>query len=188
MRLASRLLCRRAMKRTIMSALVLSAVTACATTQTTRAQLEDQAMTRRVNAQLRAEDELRDTDIDVDTIDGVVYLRGAVPEPVDRVAAHAAAHRAEGVVHVMNQLSVEHDQDAFDANPDAWITTLIETKLATNDDTKARNIDVDTEDRVVTLSGIVEDDLERQQATRLALTVEGVRDVDNQLQVGHEVR
>ncbi len=176
------------MKRTMMSALLLSAATACATTQTTRAQMDDQATTRRVNAELRAEDELVDTDIDVDTIDGIVYLRGTVPEPVDRVAAHSAAHRAEGVAHVMNQLVVEQDDDAFDANPDAWITTMIQTQLASNDDTKSRNIDVDTEDRVVTLSGIVEDELARRQAARIADGVEGVRHVDNQLQVGAKVR
>ena len=63
---------------------------------------------------------------------------------------------------------------------DAGVTTKVKAKLAADDAVKAYQIDVDTRDKVVTLSGNVENDIAKTQASRLARETEGVaRVVDN---------
>lgn len=66
---------------------------------------------------------------------------------------------------------------------DATLTTKIKSKMALDDLVKARNIDVTTTDRTVTLSGDVHSDKERERAVALARETEGVRRVEDRLRV-----
>ena len=70
------------------------------------------------------------------------------------------------------------------AQTDAGITTNVKTKLAADDTVKAYQIDVDTRNGVVTLSGDVESAAAKEQAIQIARQTDGVRDVIDQLQVG----
>ena len=67
---------------------------------------------------------------------------------------------------------------------DALITSKIESKLAANPETNNFEIDVDTTDGRVRLSGLVETEEERREAEQLARTTDGVRSVDNELKLG----
>ena len=60
---------------------------------------------------------------------------------------------------------------------DAGVTTKVKAKLAADDTVKAYRIDVDTKDRVVTLSGQVDSAAIKARAVELARATEGVRDV-----------
>ena len=60
---------------------------------------------------------------------------------------------------------------------DPGITTAVKSKLAADDTVKAYRIDVDTKDRVVTLSGEVDTAGATARAVELARGTEGVRDV-----------
>jgi hypothetical protein len=66
---------------------------------------------------------------------------------------------------------------------DTGITASIQTKFAQDDLVKAHEINVTTQDRVVTLNGDVESVAAKEQAVRLARDTEGVRDVIDQLRV-----
>ena len=66
---------------------------------------------------------------------------------------------------------------------DAGITTAVKSKLAADTTVRAYEIDVDTNNRVVTLSGEVETSVARDQALTIARETEGVRDVIDQLRV-----
>lgn len=63
------------------------------------------------------------------------------------------------------------------AQSDAGITTKVKSKLAADDTVKAYQIDVDTKNKVVTLSGTVDSDSARDKAVELARGTEGVTDV-----------
>lgn len=63
------------------------------------------------------------------------------------------------------------------AQTDAGITTKVKSKLAADDTVKAYQIDVDTKDKVVTLSGNVDSQAAKDQAVNLARSTEGVADV-----------
>ncbi len=60
---------------------------------------------------------------------------------------------------------------------DAGITTNVKTKLAADDVVKAYQVDVDTQNRVVTLSGDVETSMAKDRAITIARETDGVRDV-----------
>lgn len=164
------------------------ALSACATTQTHGAQLDDENTKNRVGRALTSDSTVKRTQVDVDVIDGVAYLRGEVDNASMRDRAGEIAAGVRGVRSVDNQLVFPKDKDVDDGHPDAWITTTITTKLMADDETKIRNIDVDTEDGIVTLSGIVENVDEKHRAAELALETDGVVSVINELQIGEPVR
>lgn len=66
---------------------------------------------------------------------------------------------------------------------DAGITTAVKSKMAADDTVKAYKIDVDTQNKVVTLSGDVDTSAQREQAVALARNTKGVSDVIDQLRV-----
>ena len=67
---------------------------------------------------------------------------------------------------------------------DATITTHVKSRLAADPDVAAHNIDVDTNEGVVTLSGRVDDGSERAEAEKLARETKGVKRVVNNLKAG----
>jgi hyperosmotically inducible protein len=70
------------------------------------------------------------------------------------------------------------------AASDPGITTKIKTQLAADDTVKAYQIDVDTKDKVVTLSGNVETQAAKDRAGEIARATTGVADVVNNITVG----
>jgi len=66
---------------------------------------------------------------------------------------------------------------------DAGITTAVKAKLAADDTVKAYKVDVDTQNKVVTLSGDVDTAAQREHAVMIARQTKGVADVVDQLRV-----
>jgi hyperosmotically inducible periplasmic protein len=64
---------------------------------------------------------------------------------------------------------------------DAGITTSVKSKLAADDTVKAYEINVDTQNHVVTLTGTVESAVAKEQAIRIARDTDGVRNVVDNL-------
>ncbi|MFN3504998.1 MAG: BON domain-containing protein [Caldimicrobium sp.] len=67
---------------------------------------------------------------------------------------------------------------------DAVITTKIKVKLLEDPITKARKIDVDTVNGIVTLTGLVESQEEINRAVAIANSTPGVKKVVNNLKIG----
>lgn len=70
---------------------------------------------------------------------------------------------------------------------DAGITSSVKTKLAADDAVKAYQVDVDTRDHVVTLTGTVDSALARERAVVLARGTDGVRTVVDNIRVDSAV-
>jgi len=66
---------------------------------------------------------------------------------------------------------------------DAGITTAVKSKMAADDSVKAYQVDVDTKNKVVTLSGEVDTQAQREHAVLIARNTKGVSDVIDQLRV-----
>lgn len=66
---------------------------------------------------------------------------------------------------------------------DAAITTAVKGKYVLDDELKAHDINVDTVGGVVTLTGAAPSAAAIERATTIAKTVDGVKDVTNQLTV-----
>jgi len=67
---------------------------------------------------------------------------------------------------------------------DAGITNVLNESLEANDKVLARQVDVQTREGVVYLTGVVETDEARREAGRVAWRTEGVRGLVNNLTVG----
>ena len=70
-----------------------------------------------------------------------------------------------------------------DAVEDGALTAKIKSKMALDDHVKARDIDVDTSDGLITLTGTLHTEAERERAVQLALQTEGVRTIIDALVV-----
>jgi len=74
-------------------------------------------------------------------------------------------------------------QTMGDKVDDGVITTKVKSALLADDTVKGLDINVDTAQGVVSLSGTVDSQAQIDKATQLAKGVEGVKDVQNQLTV-----
>ena len=72
---------------------------------------------------------------------------------------------------------------AKDALATGSVTAKIKSKMALDELVKARNIDVDTNGSVVTLTGVVGSEAERRRAVELAKQTEGVTSVIDRLRM-----
>jgi len=156
-------------------------------------------ITTKIQAQYFASPEIKPWNIDVTTSSaGVVTLEGEVDTAEDKAEAVRIARATDGVSSVVDRLRTKGEAAAPSAEaaregtgagsvaPDAWLTAKIQAKYFVDDEVKARDIDVTTQNGVVTLSGVVEDEAERRQAVALARSTDGVRDVTDQLRVDPE--
>jgi len=96
--------------------------------------------------------------------------------PVDtRKARDVGAKVGEATADAVNQTK--------DALASGGITAKIKSKMVLDDLVKARNIHVDTNGSVVTLTGVVDSEAERQRAVQLAKETEGVTSVVDHLRL-----
>jgi osmotically-inducible protein OsmY len=174
--------------------IVGSALLAVACTQS------DVGISASVKSKLAADDLVKARRIDVDTRDKVVTLSGEVMSSAEETQALQLARNTEGVVDVVDRLSVapargslevptgtsgtEMMRDVGDVMSDAGITAAVKTKLMADPDTSAMRIDVDTKDRVVTLTGRLDSAAQKAEAIELAKSVGGVRSVTDRLTTG----
>lgn len=97
----------------------------------------------------------------------------ADPESTVEQKADEAKETAEGVA-----------ADAKEAVTDAALTTKVKSKFIASSEVSAFDIDVDTENGVVRLSGRVDELADSTEAERLAAETVGVVRVQNDLEVG----
>jgi osmotically-inducible protein OsmY len=137
--------------------------------------------------------------IDTDVTDGVVVLNGKVDTEIERDLAVEIARGIDGVVNVTDNLEIEPGSKAASSAAindgkrdfgtwfdDATTTASVKSRLVANENVKGLEIDVDTNNDKVTLSGRVGTEEERQLAEQLAQNVTDVHEVVNHLVVDPE--
>jgi osmotically-inducible protein OsmY len=67
---------------------------------------------------------------------------------------------------------------------DAALTAKVKAKLLSDERVEGTQIDVDTQNGIVFLNGVVETEEQKRKAIDLARNTEGVRDVEDNLKVG----
>lgn len=137
---------------------------------------------------------LNNFSIDTEVKNGEVMLTGTVRSDIDRDLAEEIAKSLEGVKSVGNSLEIkddieesglpESDTDFLQKVKDATTTAQVKTRLIGNENISAGDIDVDTRNSVVRLSGTVRSTTERQLAEFIARNTSGVLSVSNELEIG----
>ena len=74
-----------------------------------------------------------------------------------------------------------------EAVEDGALTAKIKSKMALDDHVKARDIDVDTSDGLITLTGTLHSEAERERAVQLTLQTAGVQTIIDALVVSDEL-
>jgi hyperosmotically inducible protein len=151
----------------------------------------DAGITTAVKSRLATDDNVKAYQLDVDTRDKVVTLSGNVDTAVAKSRAVDIARSTKGVANVIDNIQVA-DRTAAAPEPyraeratfsDAALTAGVKAKFVADPTVSALKIDVDTDNQVVTLSGEVRTEAEREQALKLAREVEGVRSVTDRLTI-----
>jgi hyperosmotically inducible protein len=163
------------------------AVTACASTRTQEAPgeaIDDTAITASIQGSLIDDPVTKARQIEVETYRGVVQLSGYVDTSASKARAAEIAMKTKGVHRVDNNLDVRAtDTTAGTTIDDSMLTIKVKAALVGNPVTKAREINVETLRGVVQLSGFVDSSKEKDEATEVAKSVTGVKDVHNDLEV-----
>ena len=165
-------------------------------------QINDGWITMKVHAQFVTEEALDGSDIDVDTMKGVVTLTGTVRSEAGRTRAVAIAKATDGVKNVNDKLRIAKDADQPAAGAkeagreaagaakqggrrvnDGWIKSKIYSEFLTEDALDNSDIDVRVRSGVVTLTGSVATAAARTRAVAIAKATDGVKDVKDSLKV-----
>jgi osmotically-inducible protein OsmY len=108
------------------------------------------------------------------------WWHGSVPQADREAIATAGRQGAERAREAGSELSARAAvaaKDAKDALGDGALTAKIKAKMALDDTVKALDLNVDTTNGVVTVSGKVRSAAERERALALARETDGVRQV-----------
>jgi hyperosmotically inducible protein len=173
-------------QRITLATLVLMTA-ACAATRTREAPgevIDDSVITTRVKTALIGDPVTKARQIEVETFRGAVQLSGFVDSSAEKARAAELARGTTGVQSVKNNLEVHTGGTSVGTKvDDTVITAKVKSALIANPVTKARQINVDTRQGVVQLSGFVDSSAEKAEAGRIAGQVNGVTDVHNDLSV-----
>ena len=159
-------------------------------------------LTLKVHSQFILEDTLENSDIDVDTKNGVVTLNGTVASAAGKTRAVAIAKATDGVTKVTDNLKVvASDKSAAtrDATKntvgtagksmtDGWIKSKIAAQYVTEDSLDNSDIDIDVTRGAVVLKGAVRTAAAKERAAAIAKATDGVTGVTNNLKVNASVK
>ena len=115
--------------------------------------------------------------VDVDVIEGRVFLTGNVNHYESMVKAVDLAWEVHGVREVINEIQVENTSDITDAAQDVWIELQIEGELLITKGIISPNYNVECVNGIVTLMGVAQSDAELQLVTNIASRTAGVKKV-----------
>jgi len=142
-------------------------------------QVDDATLTARVNSALVESRDVPVLSIDVDTLEGVVTLTGIVANKGVSINVEKVVSGVKGVRSVKNLLQVGESSFGQTVD-DKMLGFKVKAELIAAKDIYSLNIDVDVNQGVVTLSGVVESLKIRDEAIRRADSLVGVvRVVDN---------
>ena len=180
------------MNKTLVALIASSAVlsmAACSSTRTQRApgeQIDDAALLTSVKSALVSNNVTDAGDINVDVNRGVVKLAGFVDNAEQKSKAATVARNVDGVKSVQNDIAVKQGSGGETAGEyidDSVLTAKVKAALIESPDTNAHQINVETNQGVVQLSGFVDNAAAKTAATSVAKSVNGVKDVKNELSV-----
>jgi len=138
-----------------------------------------------VQAQLRQKTQVANFNSTIQN--GVVTLRGTAHNDAERMQAEQLARQINGVARVENQIVVDAGRAAaVDSNHsaiDASLEAAVQQSLRSDPSLHSGSIDVDTRSNIVTLTGVVRTNEEKELAGRLAGQTREVAEVRNRLAV-----
>ena len=146
--------------------------------------INDAYLTAKAKIALFADARIKGSEINVETAQGTMMIRGKVDSSDAKLAAEGIAKGIDGVKSVKNDLQVvaPAKREATD-DKDAAITTRVTAQIEKDAYLKKAGVRAQTNAGVVSLSGEVQDLMTSAQASWIAWQVHGVKSVKNDLTV-----
>ncbi len=165
---------------TVTAILILALVAVVSAPTNATSQTTDSALTARAKIALFADEQVKGQLITVETIKGVVILRGKIDSSQSRARASSVVESLVGVKGVRNDLTVTSLEDRPPiAVADADITRRVQARLSK--EVPLSQVNVRTDGGTVTLTGAVATIDVSASASDLARGLPGVRSVTNEL-------
>jgi osmotically-inducible protein OsmY len=120
------------------------------------------------------------------TVHGAEKTKNATVTGAEKTkdATVKGAEKTKGTAGTVGSKTKDAASETGEVIDDAWITTKIKTEFINEDALKGSDINVDTNNHVVTLKGTVASAAGKTRAEQIAKTTKGVHSVVNTLTVG----
>ena len=115
--------------------------------------------------------------LQVEVIDGRIFLTGKVNEPEEKIKITKLAWETKGVRSVKNAIKIKGNSSFKRTAKDILITSQLRSALIFNKKTKARNYTLETIDRKVYIFGIAMDKQEKKEVIDEANKIYDVQEV-----------
>ena len=140
-------------------------------------QIDDTLMQKNLVARLTLAEKRYFLSIQVEVLDGRIFLTGKVDEPEEKIKITKLAWETKGVRSVKNAITIKGQSNFKSTAKDILITSQLRTALIFNKNIKATNYQIDTYKKKIYVYGIAltseEKDLVISEATEI-LDVENV--------------
>ena len=146
---------------------------------------QDEGITHQAYGVIQDNDEFKDSNISVASINNLVLLVGQVQTEQQKNLIYTKVSSLPDVKKVYNQISVEKTTSALTQSNDAWITTKVKAAMLAEIGLKSSQVKVLTENSVVYLLGIVSQK-QATEAAKVASKIKGVKKVVKLFQIKSE--
>jgi osmotically-inducible protein OsmY len=130
-----------------------------------------------INERLLRHDQYLFQKVSLQVHEGRVLLTGFVQKPEDKQLATELAWQPSGVREVKNDIKIGRSLDFGDYSEDAWLIQRLRLKLMADRQIRANNFSIDCIRSTVYLTGVAQDDVERQRVIDHARDIAYVREV-----------
>ena len=144
--------------------------------------MDDTTISGNVKSALLEDDGVKGRNIDVDVVNGVVYLTGLVDSQQEVSRASQIAGKTEGVKQVKNYLQIG-SRSMGEAMNDKVLVSKVKTRLIGEPGVRSLNIDVDVYRGVCYLVGIADTSSQKHKVVEVARSTDGVKQVVDNIQL-----
>ena len=138
-------------------------------------QIDDTIMQKNLVARLSLSEKRYFLSIQVEVLDGRIFLSGKVDEPEEKIKITKLAWETKGVREVKNAITIKGDSNFKQTAKDILITSQLRTALIFNKKTKSRNYTLETINKKIYIFGIAMDADEKKE---VLLEAEKIYDVE----------
>ncbi len=138
-------------------------------------QIDDTIMQKNLVARLSLSEKRYFLNVQVEVLDGRIFLSGKVDEPEEKIKITKLAWETKGVREVKNALTIKGNSNFKQTAKDILITSQLRTALIFNKKTKARNYTLETINKKIYIFGIAMDNEEKKE---VLLEAEKIYDVE----------
>tara|TARA_B100000579_G_scaffold414787_1_gene408751 strand:- start:642 stop:1223 length:582 start_codon:yes stop_codon:yes gene_type:complete len=150
-------------------------------------QIDDTIMQKNLVARLSLNEKKYFINIQVEVLDGRIFLSGKVDDPEEKLKITKLAWETKGVREVKNAITIKGNSNFKSTAKDILITSQLRTALILNKITKSRNYTLETINRKIYIFGIAMNDGEKKEVISEANKIYDVEEIIPSIYLANEL-